>query len=579
MTISEIADETNRKKPVRLGLGVILVLLQWGIRYGLPYAGSEYIPFAVIGGLLGGVAVLVWWAFFSRAPKLERWGGVLLILVTMVVTSPFLHESIATAMMGLMFTVYSLPLVCLALVVWAVSSRSFSARRRRITMVGAILVVCGAWTLVRTDGMTGDLDQDFAWRWAETAEEKLLAEVEAVEAVEREAPAPVSASVSTPAEWPGFRGPERDGVVRGTRIGTDWEGSPPTELWRRRVGPGCSSFAFQGGLLYTQEQRGEDEVVSCYEGTSGAPVWQHKDRVRFWDSHAGAGPRGTPTVEGGRVFAFGGTGILNVLDALTGAVLWSRDVSSETGATEPGWGFTSSPLILDDLVVVHAGALVAYDVETGDRRWSGSESESYSSPHRMTLDGIPQVVLLSAAGVSSVAPSNGGLLWEHSWTDGARVVQPGLTASGELLISAGERGGLRRIAVTRGEDGWQVQERWTTRRLKPYFNDFVVHRGHAYGFDGRILACVDLETGQRKWKGGRYGHGQLLLLSDQSLLLVISERGELALVTAESGEFTELGRLQGIEGKTWNHPVLVGDLLFVRNGEEMAAFRLALVQG
>jgi hypothetical protein len=136
--------------------------------------------------------------------------------------------------------------------------------------------------------------------------------------------------------------------------------------------------------------------------------------------------------------------------------------------------------------------------------------------------------------------------------------------------------GVRRIGVTRGSGGWAVQERWTSRGLKPYFNDLVVHNGHAFGFDGSILACIDLGDGTRKWKGGRYGHGQMVLLPDQDLLLVLSEDGELALVQATSDKFTELARVPALDGKTWNHPVLAGDLLFVRNGEEMAAYRLSL---
>jgi hypothetical protein len=159
-------------------------------------------------------------------------------------------------------------------------------------------------------------------------------------------------------------------------------------------------------------------------------------------------------------------------------------------------------------------------------------------------------------------------------------VQPALTADGDVLIGSGSGMGgagmgVRRIAVARGPDGWTAEERWTSVGLKPYFNDFVAHKGHAFGFDGSILACIDLTDGKRKWKGGRYGHGQMILLLDQDLLLVVSERGEVAMVAATPDEFRELARFPAIKGKTWNHPVLVGDILLARNDQEMAAFRLS----
>jgi outer membrane protein assembly factor BamB len=379
--------------------------------------------------------------------------------------------------------------------------------------------------------------------------------------------------------WPGFRGPDRDGVVRGLRLATDWAASPPVALWRRPIGPGWSSFAVGGERLYTQEQRGDDEIVACHRVSTGELVWRHRDAARFWESNGGPGPRGTPTLRGGRVYSFGATGIVNALDATSGAVVWSRNAASDTGRKVPYWGFTSSPLVVGDVVIVAvSGTLVAYDVATGERRWLGPErGGSYSSAHLATIDGVPQVLLLRGDGVTSLAPADGAVLWEHAWPGGA-IVQPALTADGHVLISTNDMSGgvgIRRLAVARGEAAWSVEERWTSRGLKPYFNDYVVHDGHAYGFDGNILACIDLADGRRKWKGGRYGAGQLLLLADQDLLLVLSEDGELALVKAAPDQFTELARVPGIEGKTWNHPALVGDVLLVRNGQEMAAFRLA----
>jgi outer membrane protein assembly factor BamB len=233
-------------------------------------------------------------------------------------------------------------------------------------------------------------------------------------------------------------------------------------------------------------------------------------------------------------------------------------------------------LIIGDLVVVAAaGNLVAYDIATGEPRWFGPDGGAgYSSPHLSTIHGVPQILLLNGRGAVSVGLADGKRLWEHALPPRGRIIQPAMTADGDVLINEGEGSSMRRISLVHGAAGWSVEERWTSNGLKPYFNDFVVHNGHAYGFDGFILSCIDLSDGTRKWKGGRYGNGQLVLLADQNVLLVLSEDGELALVGAVPDQFKELGRVPAIEGKTWNHPVLVGDILLVRNGQEMAAFRL-----
>jgi outer membrane protein assembly factor BamB len=312
--------------------------------------------------------------------------------------------------------------------------------------------------------------------------------------------------------------------------------------------------------------------------STGQPVWQHRDPIRFWESEGGAGPRGTPAVANGRVYAMGATGILNALDASTGARLWSRNVAEDTEVAVPDWGVASSPLVIGDVVIASiSGRLAGFDAATGKVKWLGpTGGAGYSSPHLVTIDGVPQVVLLRGSRTVSVSPADGTLLWEHTWQPGVSIVQPAVVEGDVLLTSGDAMGGLgvRRIAVNKGTSGWTVQERWTSRGLKPYFNDFVVHEGHAYGFDGHILASINLADGERTWKGGRYGNGQMILLAEQDLLLVLSEDGELALVSATPDRFTEVARFRVLDAKTWNHPVLIGDVLLVRNGEEMAAFRL-----
>jgi outer membrane protein assembly factor BamB len=556
------------------------VLLQWLAGFVLPAFVLDAKLYGLLGGFLGGaLAVIVWWLFFSRAPWLDRLAMLVVIPLAVYATGFVVHPSIANGAMGMMLPIYSFPVMSLALVCGAVVGRGLSAWPRRLAMTAAILAACGACSIVRTGGMSGDGDPDLHWRWTPTPEQRLLAVADG----KPRPSASVTGKASSAAEWPGFRGPGRDGVVHGTHIASDWSKSPPVELWRRPVGPGWSSFAVQDKLFYTQEQRGEEEVVSCYEVATGQPVWMHQDAVRFWESNGGAGPRATPTLSNGRVFACGGTGIVNALDAATGALVWSQNAAADTGAKVPRWGMAGSPIVVDDVVVVAtAGRLAAYDAATGKQRWLGpSEGWGYSSPHLATIDGVKQVLLLNGAGAVGVAPTTGIELWKYAWeSDG--IVQPALTVDGDVLIGSGsgmgDSGtGVRRVAFAHGADGWSGEERWTSPGIKPYFNDFVVHKGYAYGFDGNSIGCIDLADGQRKWKGGRYGHGQLILLADQDLLLVLSEKGEVALVAAAAGQFKELARFPAISGKTWNHPVLVGDVLLVRNDQEMAAFRLPAV--
>jgi outer membrane protein assembly factor BamB len=566
-----LPNGSKLQKPLRLWPGIVIMIIQWLIRFVLPVVAPSdtALIVAVFGGMAGGLLIVIWWLFFSRAPIFERLAAIIIAILALVVTFHNLDESIATANMGNMFLIFSIPVMSLAFVIWAVVSRNLKNVLRRVTMVLTIFLASGGWLLLKTEGMTSDLHFNFAWRWAAAPEDRFLARA----GKEQMVPPDTTKSDNY---WPGFRGSLRDGIVHNSKIATDWKTSPPLELWRRPIGPGCSSFTVNGALIYTQEQRGDNEVVSCFNLTTGKPVWRHSDKARFWDSHAGAGPRSTPTLTGGRVYTMGATGILNALDAITGSVIWSRNAADDTKAKNSGWGFTGSPLIVDSLVIVAAsGTLAAYDLLTGNPRWYGpNRGKGYSSPHLFAFGGVPQVILLTDSGAVSLRPADGRLLWKYQWPLSDRILQPAMTEDGDLLINGDMNIGLRRISVIQNGEGWKVNDIWTTIGIKPSFNDFVVFKGYAYGFNGRSIGCIDLKNGKRMWQNGHYG-GQIILLSDQSLLLVLSEKGELALVSATPDKFTELAHFQAIEGKTWNHPVLAGDVLLVRNSFEMAAFRLA----
>jgi len=248
------------------------------------------------------------------------------------------------------------------------------------------------------------------------------------------------------------------------------------------------------------------------------------------------------------------------------------------------WGFASSPLVVGSRVVVFAGGdsdgtLLAYDTQSGEPAWSASAGKtSYSSPHLASLGGEQQILFVSDRGLSSFDPSSGTLLWQHPTPGGSpgipRAVQPRVVGSNRVLFDAGPDLGTALVEVAHTDGQWVPSERWVSRQLKPSFNDFVVHDDSIYGFDGRIFTCVDLQTGRQRWKDGRYGSGQVLLLGDQGLLVVVTDEGDIVLVAANRCERQELGRFRAIEGKTWNHPVIAHGRLYVRNAEWFACCEL-----
>ncbi len=360
------------------------------------------------------------------------------------------------------------------------------------------------------------------------------------------------------------------------------ENLPPRELWRHLIGPGWSSFAVIGHRAYTQEQRGDDELVVCYDLDTGAELWAHHDATRFNELVAGPGPRGTPTFADGRIFALGANGMLNCLDAASGKVVWSADIIKDSGAKTPQWGFSSSPLVAQGVVAVFAGgpegkSVVGYKADTGELAWSAGEGTlSYCSPELARLDGVDQLLISSDAGLTSIKPDSGEVLWTHRWPAEsiARIVQPAVLGDSDVLIGTGMGIGTRRIHVGSAADSWPTEELWTSKAIKPYYNDLVIDGDQLYGFDGNIFMCVDLADGKVRWKKRGYGNGQVLLLADEHVLLVLTEEGEVVLVEAKPEKNSEIASFKAIEGKTWNHPVIVHGKLLVANGEEVACFEL-----
>jgi outer membrane protein assembly factor BamB len=575
------------RKPPRLWPALALLLLFWTAEFlirslDMPYFYRFLSSMAVPALLI--LSYFIWWWASRRIPILDRLYGFALIVGSTALAIWLCHPSLGW--FGMLSI--GLPVVLTVWTLWLLLVKKTALSWSRL---GGLVLVLVAWTpflLIRNDGVNADLQGDTRWRWSPTAEDLFLAEkARSADATTPGSPAVEKALVLGPGDWPEFRGPERDGVVHGVAIATDWRAHPPRLLWRQRVGPAWSSVIVIGDRLFTQEQLGEQETVVGYDAVTGRELWVHEDAARFWESVSGAGPRATPTFADGRIYTLGATGILNCLDAATGKRHWTRDITADAGARKPIWGFSGSPLVVDDKVIVYgSGAgdknLLAYRRQSGEPAWTAPAGhDSYSSPQRAMVAGTPQVLIVNDEGLTAVEPGSGTRLWHHglAMPGAPRTLQPHLVGPGELVVGTLEGPGVARIEVGREADAWKVTPRWASSDMKPEFPDFVVHQGHAYGFDVNIFCCIDLANGKRNWKAGRYGRGQVVLLAEEGLLLVLSESGEAVLLPANSERHEELARYRVLDGKTWNHPVLAHGRLYVRNAEEMACYEMGPATG
>jgi outer membrane protein assembly factor BamB len=385
-------------------------------------------------------------------------------------------------------------------------------------------------------------------------------------------------------DYPQFLGPHRNGIVEQPRLTRDWKANPPAKLWSREVGIAWSGFAVAGNHAITQEQRNESETVVCYDLLSGEVIWSYGYPAHYVSSLAGEGPRATPTIGGKKVYALGSTGMLNCLDLESGKLLWSKDIVQDNQSHLSEWGMSCSPLVTDELVVVSAGgpnqrSLVAYRVENGQFVWGdGDNGAGYSSPYLTMLAGVQQILIFNGGGVASHALSDGKILWRYPWQGGhPHVSTPIVLPEDRVLISSGYGVGSELVKIKKDSEGKFTAARlWKSNRLKSKFANLLYRDGFIYGLDDGIMVCLDAATGELKWKEGRYGHGQIILVAD--LLLVMAESGDVVLLESNPGEPREVGRFSALKEKTWNPPALAGEYLLVRNDKEAACYRLPLAK-
>ena len=592
-----------------LVLAVLMVVARFVPEF-LEGGYSRYWIISVFGPFLCCVLLVIWWLAASRATWRERVFGLLGLVAGLGVTLVAVHPT----MRGPGTTYLTLPM---GMVLFALGAAMLSGGRPVVRTGAAVLLAFAGFSysmLLRNEGMTGDYVMETPWRWTRSAEERLLARSEAAPETRQDTTvgtnATAGAEVFAKAEWPAFRGADRSGRVSGLRIVTNWTAQAPRQVWKISVGPAWSSFAVAGKYLFTQEQRGPMEAVVCYDAETGREVWKQEVEARLEDPMGGPGPRATPTIamvasvtnsaasgsstasessagtNEAALFVMGSTGILMRVDPRTGEKIWQVNVNAMAKREKvPMWGFSASPLIVGSMVIVYGGGaaekgLMAFDVATGALRWGApAGADSYSSPQLNTIAGEELVLLLSNEGLVCVEPKTGKVRLNYAWKfNGYRALQP-IVVGDVVVLHSPMTPGTRAIRISKKDGELAAEELWTAGQLKPDFTDFVERGGFLYGIDGGFLTCVEVTTGKRQWKGGRYGKGQVLLLEDSGMLLVAAEDGRVVLVRAEPGEHAEVAAFKALEGKTWNHPVVVGDRLYVRNAQEAACYQLALERG
>jgi outer membrane protein assembly factor BamB len=455
---------------------------------------------------------------------------------------------------------------------------------RVILTVLAVLAVAGAGTWLAIQWISRKQTEERLARQAEEIAAHRQAQRTETPATPSGPPAvapapelPAVPAIAWTREWTNFRGARRNGHYTAGPIRTDWTALKP--LWRQPVGGGHASFVVADGRAFTIEQRGKNEVAAAYDVLTGRELWTNAWSASFIEGMGGPGPRATPTFHDGALFVLGATGELRALDASNGTLRWRTNILDDANAGNLYWGMSASPLVVGNTVVTVPGggngrSIVAYDRATGRVAWSALDDQAaYSSPMRVTLAGVDQIVVFLAARVVGISPDRGALLWEFPWSKQSNnIAQPLAIGDNRVFVSSGDGVGGALFEITRDGDRLTAREVWRTHRMKNDFSTSVHHDGFIYGLDQGILACIDAASGELKWKGGRYGDGQTLLASGH--LVITTDDGDVVLVRATPAGHQELARVPAIEGQTWNHPALADGFLLVRNAAEMAVFDL-----
>jgi outer membrane protein assembly factor BamB len=389
--------------------------------------------------------------------------------------------------------------------------------------------------------------------------------------------APAGADPSRGADWPQFRGPHQNGVSAEKGLLRSWPESGPKVVWKKPIGSGFSSMTVVGDAIYTMAVEGESETAYRLRESDGEVVWRVPLGPVFPEEF-GPGPRSTPTVEGDVVYLLSASGRFHALKTKDGARLWEVDVMKTFNAPSPRRGFSPSPLVDGDLVILEAGgtegkAVVALDKKTGQTRWTALDGRpGYVTPLAVTIGGVRQYVTVRTAvgDVVSLTP-DGKLLWSHPWKPGA-IASPLFLPPNRIFASSSEDVGSILLEVGMADGKATVKEVWSNRLMKNHFSSSVLYDGHIYGFDNASLKCIVAATGEQKWVQRGYGKGSLV--AADGLLYILSDRGQLILADATPEGFKEKGKVTVMEGKTWTAPALSNGRIYLRDEDEMIVLDL-----
>jgi outer membrane protein assembly factor BamB len=379
----------------------------------------------------------------------------------------------------------------------------------------------------------------------------------------------------TAANWPQWRGPNRDGISKETGLLKQWPADGPPLVWKASgAGRGYSSFSIANGKLYTMGLRGDREVVVAFDVATGKEAWATPSGSAFHNDR-GDGPRGTPTVDGDRVYALGGNGDLSAIDASTGKLIWSKNILREFGGSNIHWGISESPLVLGNKVFVNAGgegaSMVALNKTDGSVIWKSQNDEAgYSSAIPVDINGITEVVFFTAQRAVGLDARDGRLLWEYARPANniANVATP-IARANRIFISSdyGTGGGVVEIKPDN-----KAQEIYFTKEMKNHHSSSVLVGDYLYGFSSSILTAMKFDTGEVAWRDRSVGKGSLVYADGN--LYCLSESGVVGLVEATPTGYKEKGRFRIQQGNlpTWAHPVVAGGRLYLRDQDTIYAF-------